>query len=723
MAGRARDTPKAVHGDDGVPFPTSHLSFDLSPGTLNVVLIFNGTFAPLHLNHLRVVAGVRRHFATAEGAHVAGAYLTPVSDKRAHQKLGAVVDEALAKLPHKSRAPNFSPHAIFAPSQVRFKVISSIIRDSHAPEEFYTHLPDPLAAATSDRYSAWLAFDPWQATRNGYAAGANARVRTMAHCAFDAAVKNARDVQNAGPPPRLRVVSIGGADALSRMKSPSADFVVVGKSADELQSCPPHVTRVVVPQADGLSSTTVRSRLLLGQSVDGMVDPAAVPALLEAMAEQNWLPPKRTLGAEPGDGPSSKGEEAGESVTGAKTSKPSPLYLALMSHKESLTSSNALDFLFWLMGPDPASSSPANINGQVPPIFGPFHACPQMCPTVFDFATELEGPIDAGTRLGAGRAAPAYRMRLVSSGADVAVKLYDLHARQLKRSLQSYSREVLALSSCRSPHVVRLIGFGVTRDYAFMVLELADMGNLSDVLQSSPALGLGDVLSVLRQVALGLARLACEDDDADKDETCGSDAHARTPWIHRDLSTDNILLSRAPGSELDGRSRSRGVRAVVSDFTQAKPLWDGSRVLRGACRRYAPEALRDVDAYTSKSDVFSFGVVMYEACHGVGSFWAALSTADAVKRTVEGRVPDWDADVLVEAFWAVEERKEVQEGASGSQSGGLSGEGAARRLRESLIELGEMVIECWRGVPEHRPSFLDLAARLRELQGSVEAWD
>ncbi|KAJ1546362.1 hypothetical protein HK405_007157 [Cladochytrium tenue] len=767
--------------------PTAHLHFDLTPGAINRVLLFNGAFAPLHQNHLRVLAGVRRHLAALEGsdrAHVAGAFLTPVAGRRVREKLRAV--QQLQALSESSQAgpsppPTVGSHELFADSGLRLRVIAAVLRsgpvqpplllrspihDDNKREGDDSALADAAAAAASAGdipFSTWLACDPWQALNDGYAAAAVARIRHAVTAAFEVALnaeRRGRDQQPGLPPPQLCLSSIGGPDAVSRMRSPPPDFIVVAPTMDALRDVPAHLVRVVVPQADGLSSTAVRTRLLRGESVEGLVDPAALPILRDAVAAAASRSDQGTANIA-----ELTTEEEDVTRLAVRARRPlvpqppprppgSPLYRSVMSRTLVLSNSNTYAFLFWLLSPNPGPDSSTTSSSEPPPIFGPYHACPRSVPALLDFSTSLSGPIDASSRLGAGRVAPAYRMRLHTASSsssssaaaaetDVTVKLYDLRAnsRNLKRSLQSLAREVLALSSFRSPHVARLLGFGFTPDLAFTVLELADRGNLSDALRSSsPPLSLADRVSILRQAALGFAHVAAEDaaldaDDAATAETDGTAApcgplHARTAWLHRDVSTDNILLFReaaaqstASGSSSSVSHHSHHLRATISDFSQSKPAGDRSRVARGACRRYAPEALADQDTYTSASDVYAFGVVVYETVHGPASFWADLPSTDAaVARTLAGRVPDWDPDALAGAF--VE--RDAGDGAKDSDTGvgdGRTGLDLAVLLRRSyrtcIAGLAAIAADCWCADPAQRPSFLSLAARLGALEEAL----
>ena len=78
----------------------------------------------------------------------------------------------------------------------------------------------------------------------------------------------------------------------------------------------------------------------------------------------------------------------------------------------------------------------------------------------------------------------------------------------------------------------------------------------------------------------------------------------------------------------------------VCDFgTAASPGIAPESLLRGSCRHYAPEALQSKANYTEKSDVFMFGVALYEFFHRK-KFWQGKTTSEATEKTLEGVRPE-----------------------------------------------------------------------------------
>ena len=94
----------------------------------------------------------------------------------------------------------------------------------------------------------------------------------------------------------------------------------------------------------------------------------------------------------------------------------------------------------------------------------------------------------------------------------------------------------------------------------------------------------------------------------------------------------------------------------VCDFgVAANPTIEPSKILRGSCRHYSPESSLDKSNYTEKSDVFMFGVAMWEFMH-VKKFWLGKLTAQAVAFTQSGIRPEIKAEApdseVIKKCWA-----------------------------------------------------------------------
>ncbi|KAL6996397.1 LysM domain receptor-like kinase 3 [Sarracenia purpurea var. burkii] len=172
----------------------------------------------------------------------------------------------------------------------------------------------------------------------------------------------------------------------------------------------------------------------------------------------------------------------------------------------------------------------------------------------------------------------------------------------IKRMTATKTREFMAemkvLCKVHHTNLVELIGYAASEDELFLIYEYAQKGSLRSHLHDPQSKGCTSLSWIMRlQIALDAAR--------------GLEyihEHTKPHYVHRDIKTSNILL--------DG-----SFRAKISDFGLAKLVGktaDGEASVTkvvGTFGYLAPEYLRDGRA-TMKSDVYAFGVVLFEIISG-----------------------------------------------------------------------------------------------------------
>ena len=179
-------------------------------------------------------------------------------------------------------------------------------------------------------------------------------------------------------------------------------------------------------------------------------------------------------------------------------------------------------------------------------------------------------------------------------GATVAIKeihsifIDEVSEPEFQAFKSSFLQECEQSSRLRHPNIVRFFGiYWPPRARApSLVMERLHC-SLTSLLEQNPVLSIGIKLSIIRDVSLGLRYL-----------------HTRTPIIiHRDLSSNNVLISKA----MEGKIGDLGTVRLVDPRKQ-------SRMTKapGTVDFMPPEALaagEDIK-YERELDVFSFGCVM-----------------------------------------------------------------------------------------------------------------
>ncbi|PON56552.1 Mitogen-activated protein kinase kinase kinase [Trema orientale] len=179
---------------------------------------------------------------------------------------------------------------------------------------------------------------------------------------------------------------------------------------------------------------------------------------------------------------------------------------------------------------------------------------------------------------------------LLSDGTEAAIKM--LH-RAGKQGERAFRIEVDLLSRLHSPHLVELLGYCADQHHRLLIFEYMPNGTLQHHLHNEhQPLDWGTRLTIALDCARALETLH---------------EHAIPPVIHRDFKCTNVLLDQ-------------NFRARVSDFGLAKLGSDkingqiSTRVL-GTTGYLAPE-YASTGKLTTKSDVYSYGVVLLELLTG-----------------------------------------------------------------------------------------------------------
>ena len=229
---------------------------------------------------------------------------------------------------------------------------------------------------------------------------------------------------------------------------------------------------------------------------------------------------------------------------------------------------------------------------------------------------ELEFP------LGRGAMGEVWRGRDLATRQPVAVKLVQLaninDQVQLGQTIARFRREADTLARLRHPNIISALEAGRVGSELFMVMELAEGMSMQAMLRQRQTNGLGlfpveSVLRIAKQACSGLAA-----------------AHA-IGVVHRDIKPSNLMLS------------ARGHLTIV-DFGIARLLEDNSPRLTaptqtiGSPMYMSPEQTMGIDV-DGRSDLYSFGCVLYELLAGRPPFMSELPIAVMRMHLEERPVP------------------------------------------------------------------------------------
>jgi serine/threonine protein kinase len=210
----------------------------------------------------------------------------------------------------------------------------------------------------------------------------------------------------------------------------------------------------------------------------------------------------------------------------------------------------------------------------------------------------LLGPYRIAGVLGEGGMGVVYRAKDTRLGRDVAIKVLTHVAIDDSERLQRFEQEARATGMLNHPNLLTIYDVGHDAGAPFIVSELLEGETLRDRLNRGP-LPPRRAIDAALQVAQGLAA-----------------AHEKGV-IHRDLKPENIFLGR------DGRAK-------ILDFGIAKlsaPSGEGAfqsaatepGMVLGTVGYMSPEQVRG-ELVDTRSDIFSFGAILYEMLSGTRAF-------------------------------------------------------------------------------------------------------
>jgi Tol biopolymer transport system component/predicted Ser/Thr protein kinase len=240
-------------------------------------------------------------------------------------------------------------------------------------------------------------------------------------------------------------------------------------------------------------------------------------------------------------------------------------------------------------------------------------------------------PLSAGTRLGpyeilepigAGGMGEVYRARDTALGRDVAIKVLAEALAHDPERLARFKHEAKVLASLNHPNIGHIYGV----ESQALVMELVDGQTLGSLLKPGP-LPIETAFDYARQIAEALEA-----------------AHDKG-IVHRDLKPSNVMVTPAGVVKvLDfGLAKTVGDSHGSSNLSDSPTMTQSptqAGVILGTAAYMSPEQARGASV-DKRSDIWTFGVVLYEMLAGKHAF-AGESVTDILAGILRGE-PDWSA--------------------------------------------------------------------------------
>ncbi len=213
------------------------------------------------------------------------------------------------------------------------------------------------------------------------------------------------------------------------------------------------------------------------------------------------------------------------------------------------------------------------------------------------------GPYEILAPIGAGGMGEVYRARDSKLDRDVAIKVLPESVAADADALSRFEREAKAVAALSHPNILAIHDFGRSEGVAYAVTELLDGETLRGKLDTAPV-SQRQAIDWALQIAKGL-----------------SAAHERG-IVHRDLKPENVFVTKDGHVKILDFGLAKRVADAAPDQKTSAPTGSGHTepgTVMGTMGYMSPEQVRGLPV-DHRSDIFSFGAVLYELLSGHKAF-------------------------------------------------------------------------------------------------------
>ena len=236
------------------------------------------------------------------------------------------------------------------------------------------------------------------------------------------------------------------------------------------------------------------------------------------------------------------------------------------------------------------------------------------------------GPYEILAPIGAGGMGEVYKAKDARLDRFVAVKVLPEHLAKNPEALARFESEAKAVAALNHPSIMGIFDIGHLEDTAYAVMELLEGESLRTRLEQGP-IAPRKATELAIQMAQGL-----------------SAAHEKGV-VHRDLKPENLWITKEGRLKILDFGLAKQLPALVVDsgsllatevFSQGPRTEKG--MILGTLGYMSPEQVRG-EAVDARSDLFSFGIVLFEMLTGRKAF-ARATPADTLSAILKEDPPE-----------------------------------------------------------------------------------
>jgi WD40 repeat protein len=232
------------------------------------------------------------------------------------------------------------------------------------------------------------------------------------------------------------------------------------------------------------------------------------------------------------------------------------------------------------------------------------------------------GPYEIQSLLGAGGMGEVYRAHDSRLNRTVAIKVLPPSFSADRDRLQRFAQEARAAAALNHPNILSIFDIGEEQGAPYVVSELLEGETLRERLRNGP-LPIRRVVDYSLQVARGLAA-----------------AHEKG-IVHRDLKPENLFLTSDNRVKILDFGLAKLTGPETNDGSGDAPtvqVATDAGVVMGTAGYMSPEQVRGKSA-DHRSDLFSFGAILYEMISGKRAFHGETS-ADTMSAILKEETPE-----------------------------------------------------------------------------------
>ncbi|GAB4281759.1 MAG: hypothetical protein Kow0080_35440 [Candidatus Promineifilaceae bacterium] len=205
------------------------------------------------------------------------------------------------------------------------------------------------------------------------------------------------------------------------------------------------------------------------------------------------------------------------------------------------------------------------------------------------------GAYEIVEKIGKGGMATVYKAYHPRLDRFVAIKVLHAIFRDDESFLKRFTREARVVAKLEHPHIVPIYDFAEHQGHPYLVMRYIEGETLKERLTQG-ALSKSELLRISRAIAQAL------------------DYAHRQGILHRDIKPSNILLTKGGGVFITDFGLARITQAGESTLSQD--------MIMGTPQYISPEQAKGVVDLDGRTDIYSFGIVLYEMLTGQVPFQA-----------------------------------------------------------------------------------------------------